>query len=154
MSSVEPNVVHVAPSMRLSRLGLIVAFAVMIAAGLAVYALFPASVGGPSLPVAVSIDRDAVTMPGGQGAVLTPVVRVTNQADFPLGRLTIELNGQYLLMQASPLPAGESIVLPQEIFTDKRSSQRFNPGRYRVEEVVVTGQLPSNARGVSKFEFE
>jgi hypothetical protein len=49
---------------------------------------------------------------------------------------------------------GEEFVVPQQVFTDKRSSQRFDPSQDEVEDVVATGQLPSGARGVSIFEFE
>lgn len=143
----------VAPTMRLSRGGLIVSLLAMVAAGLGMYALFPESVGGPPLPVNVTIGHRAVEAVGGRGAVLTEAVVIENPTPSPIGRLSIEINGQYLLFQNRPLAAGEVLVLPQEIFTDKRSSHRFRPEKYDVEEIVVTGQLPSGARGVSRFEF-
>lgn len=115
--------------------------------------MFPDSVGGPPLPVTAAIDRQPIETTGGQGALLTEVVVVQNQADHEIRRLSIEINGQYLLFQDSPLAVAEKLVLPQRVFTDKRSSQRFNPDKYQVEEIIVTGQLPSGARGVSKFEF-
>ncbi len=144
---------RIAPSLQLSRRGLTLCLLAMVAAGLSVYAMFPDSVGGPPLPVSVSLDRQTVSTTGGQGAVLTEVVVVENKADHELKRISIEINGQYLLFQNSPLAIGEKLVLPQRIFTDKRSSQRFNPAKYAVEDVVVTGQLPSGARGVTKFDF-
>jgi hypothetical protein len=145
--------VRVSPHNQLSRSALAFAFAVMIAVGLAVYAVFPESVGGPPLPVTVSVEEAPVETINGQFAVMTEVIRVTNTSEGPIGNLTVEINGQYLMTQASPLSAGESIVLPQQVFTDKRSSQRFDPGSTDVDEVVVTGQLPSKSRGVSQFEF-
>jgi len=156
--SVDPpqdrEIVRVAPTSQLSRGAMIASFGVMIAIGLGVYALFPASVGGPPLPVVVVLEDAPVETTGGNNvAVVTKVVRVTNQLDQPIKNLAIELNDQYLLMQASPLQPGESLVLPQAVFTDKRSSQRFDPLTQTVTEVIVRGQLPSKARGVSKFEF-
>ena len=66
--------------------------------------------------------------------------------------MPININGQYLLFRDSPLKPREELVLPQRIFTDKRSSARFNPSKYPVEEVTVTGQLPSGARGLTHFD--
>jgi hypothetical protein len=143
----------VAPTMRLSPRGLTIALLSMAGVGLSVYAMFPDSVGGPPLPVAVALDRQPIETTGGQGALLTEVVVVENKAEHEITRLSIEINGQYLLFQNSPLAVAEKLILPQRVFTDKRSSQRFNPAKYDVEEIVVTGQLPSGARGVSKFEF-
>ena len=142
-----------APTTRLSSRGLTIALLSMAIVGLSVYAMFPESVGGPPLPVTVTVDRQPIETTGGQGALLTEVVVVENQADHDIKRLSIEINGQYLLFQNSPLLVAEKLVLPQRVFTDKRSSQRFNPDKYEVEEIIVTGQLPSGARGVSKFEF-
>ncbi|MEO1528228.1 MAG: hypothetical protein AAFX06_22630 [Planctomycetota bacterium] len=154
MTTQEREIVRVAPNRRLSRSALIGLFVIAISAGLGVYAMFPSSVGGPPLPVEVSLEKAVIDTTGGGVAVLTDVVTVHNPTEDPIGNLSIELNGQYLLIQASPLTPGESLQLPLEVFTDKRSSQRFNPRRHAVTEVVVTGQLVSRARGVSKFEFD
>ncbi|MCO8124045.1 hypothetical protein NHH03_20035 [Stieleria sp. TO1_6] len=151
----EPReIVRVAPTAQLSRRAMIAAFAVMIGVGLAVYAMFPNSVGGPPLPVTVTLGAEPVETVSGGMAVLTPVVIIRSDLDQPIRNLAIELNDGYLLMQASPLQPGEQLVLPQEVFTDKRSSRRFDPDRQQVTEVIVRGQLPSKIRGVSKFEFE
>ena len=144
----------VAPTMRLTRAGLLFSLAAMVGAGLGVYALFPESVGGPSLPVRVTLDRQPVETANGSGAVVTEVVVVTNLADHPIPKLSVDVNGQYLLFRDSPLKIEEALVLPLRVFTDKRSSQRFNPEKYDVEDVTVTGQLPSGARGVTQFLFE
>lgn len=144
----------VAPTMRLTRAGLLLSLASMVGAGLGVYALFPESVGGPSLPVRVMLDRQPVETADGSGAVVTEVVVVTNLTDHPIPKLSVDVNGQYLLFRDSPLKIKETLVLPLRVFTDKRSSQRFNPDKYDVEDVVVTGQLPSGARGVTQFLFE
>ena len=89
----------------------------------------------------------------GQGPVATEVVIVKNLEPFEIPRLSIEINGQYLLFRDAPLLANEELILPQQVFTDKRSSQRFNPRKYEVEDVVVTGQLPSGSRGVIKVDY-
>lgn len=151
---VDPSLPSVAPTLRLSRRGLILCLIAMVGVGLGVYSLFPSSVGGPSLPVDVTLDRRMVETVGGQGAIATEVVVIRNLADHPIPRLSIDINGQYLLFRDSPLNVAEELVLPQRVFTDKRSSYRFDPSQYDVEEVVVTGQLPSGARGVTKFEFQ
>ncbi len=144
---------RIAPTTRLTRVGLIASLLSMVVAGLAVYSLFPSSVGGPPLPVEVTLDNQPVVTVSGVGAVLTEVVVLRNLSDHEIPKLTIDINGQYLLIQNSPLKVGETLTLPQRVFTDKRSSQRFEPSSYDVEDVVVTGQLPSGARGVSKFDF-
>ena len=143
----------VAPTLQLSRGGLTLCLLAMVVFGLTVYSLFPESVGGPPLPVEVQLDTQPMETTHGMGAVLTEVVVIRNLSDHEIPKLTLEINGQYLLYQAPPLAVGESLVLPQRVFTDKRSSQRFNPSKYAVEDVKVTGQLPSGARGVTKFEF-
>lgn len=153
VAKTEPTA-KVAPTLQLSRTGLMMSLLAMVTAGLAVYTMFPESVGGPPLPVEVAIDSQPVETTSGRGAVVTEVVVVKNSSENEIPKLTIEINGQYLIIQEKPLSIGESLVLPQSIFTDKRSSQRFNPGKYDVADVTVTGQLPNGARGVSKFEYE
>jgi hypothetical protein len=143
-----------APNLRLSRVGLITTLAAMVICGLSVYALFPESVGGPPLPVRASIEMLPVETTSGKGAMVTEVVVVENLTDAEIGKLTIDINGQYLYLQNSPLGPREKLVMPQRTFTDKRSSARFDPVKYPVEDITVTGQLPSGARGVSKFEFD
>lgn len=150
----ESEIIRVAPTSRLSRSALIAAFGVMIAIGLGVYGLFPDSIGGPALPVTVSLEEAPVETTAGNIAVLTKVVTVKSDFDQPIKNLAIELNGDYVMMQASPLAPGEKLVLPLSVFTAKRSSRRFDPSQQVVDDVIVRGQLPSNARGVSKFEFE
>jgi hypothetical protein len=144
----------VAPTLQMSRRALVFCLLAVVGIGLGVYSLFPSSVGGPSLPVDVQLDRRMVETVGGRGAIATEVVVVRNLADHPIPRLSIDINGQYLLFRDAPLQVAEELVLPQQVFTDKRSSYRFDPSQYDVEEVVVTGQLPGGARGVTKFEFE
>ncbi|QEG00701.1 hypothetical protein Mal15_47730 [Stieleria maiorica] len=148
------DIPRVAPTRRLSSRALLAAFGMMIAVGLSVYALFPESIGGPPLPVRVSLDRAPLPTTGGKVAVLTDVVTVTSELDQPIRHLTIILNGHYEITQASPLQPGGSLTLPQSIFTDKRSNRRFEPETQRVTEVLVRGQLPSKSRGVSKFTFD
>jgi hypothetical protein len=143
----------VAPTLRLSRRGLVFSLLAMAGAGLSVYSLFPDSVGGPPLPVEVLLDRRLVDTVGGRGAIVADVVVVRNLADHRIPRLSLDINGQYLLFREAPLEVGEEFVVPQQVFTDKRSSQRFDPTKYEIEDVVATGQLPSGARGVSKFDF-
>ena len=144
---------NLAPTLQLSKHGLILCLLGMVVVGLTVYSLFPESVGGPPLPVEVQLDTQPMETTSGMGAVLAEVVVVRNLSDHEIPKLTLEINGQYLLFQDPPLAVGESLVLPQRVFTDKRSSQRFNPSKYAVQDVKVTGQLPSGARGVTKFEF-
>ena len=141
------------PHLGLSRRGLIFSLLAMVAVGLIVYSLFPASVGGPSLPVEVSLDYRMGDAVNGQGPVATEVVIVKNLEPFEIPRLSIEIKGQYQIFRDAPLLANEELILPQQVFTDKRSSQRFNPRKYEVEDVVVTGQLPSGSRGGIKVDY-
>ncbi|MDA8744086.1 hypothetical protein N9N28_05590 [Rubripirellula amarantea] len=144
----------IAPTLRLSRRGLIASLLAMVVVGLSVYAIFPESVGGPPVPVKVTLGRQPIETPGGAGAVLADVVIVENLTDHPIAKLTVDINGQYLYLQNAPLEPRQSLTLPQRMFTDKRSSARFEPTKYHVEDIAVTGQLPTGARGVSKFEFD
>ena len=48
----------------------------------------------------------------------------------------------------------ETLVLPQRMLTDKRSSTRFEPTKYPVEDITVAGQLPSGARGMTQFKIQ
>ncbi len=105
-----------------------------------------------TLPVNITLDRRFVETRDGTGAVLTDVVVVESLADFDIPNVTLDLNGQYFLYQDSPLKAGDTLVLPQQIFATK-SNQRFTPGRYPIEDVTVTGKLPSGARGVTETPF-
>ena len=148
------NASAVAPRLRLSRRGLCVCLALMVAAGLSVYAMFPERVGGPPLPVAVELGKGAMPTADGAGKLLTEVIVLTNLADHPIPRFSIEINDQYLLIRDAPLAAKERLELPQRVFTDKRSNHRFNPIKYPVEAVTLTGQLPTGARGVTRFLFE
>lgn len=144
----------VAPTLQLSRTGLVASLAAMFGLGLSVYAIFPESVGGPELPVLVIVDKLPVVTTGGKGAVITDVVVIENLSDHEIPKLTLDINGQYLYLQNSPMQPRETLQFPQRMFTDKRSSARFEPSKYTVEDIVVTGQLPSGARGVSTFEFQ
>jgi len=144
----------VAPSLHLSRNGLCICLALMVAAGLSVYAMFPESVGGPPLPVAVELGQGPVPTSDGAGKGVTEVIILRNLADHSIPKFSIEINGQYLLFREAPLEAKERLELPQRVFTDKRSNHRFNPVKYPVKEVTLTGQLPGGARGVTRFLFE
>ena len=157
MSDSQPQVSQpqrVAPTLQLSSRGLLLSLAVMALVGIGVYAIFPDSVGGPPLPVKVTVGQQPVELSEGGIAKLTEVVVIENLSENEISRLGIEINGQYLLHRKSPLPVGEPLVLPQRVFTDKRSSQRYRPDKYPAKEIVVMGQLPSGSRGMSKFEFE
>ena len=85
---------------------------------------------------------------------MTEVILFQNLTDHAIPKFSIEINGQYLLFRDAPLEAQETLVLPQRVFTDKRSSHRYNPVKYPVKTVKVTGQLPTGARGVTQFVFE
>ena len=144
----------VAPRLHLSRRGLCTCLLLMVAAGLSVYAMFPERVGGPPLPVGVEIGKGVMPTADGAGKLLTEVIVLTNLTDHPIPRFSIEINDQYLLIRDAPLAAKERLELPQRVFTDKRSNHRFNPIKYPVEAVTLTGQLPTGARGVTRFLFE
>lgn len=142
------------PRLHLSRRGLCICLASMVFAGISVYAMFPDSVGGPPLPVSVELSKTPMPTADGTGSLLTETIVLTNLTDHAIPRFSIEINGQYLLFRQTPLGKKERLELPQRVFTDKRSNHRFNPVKYPVEEVVLTGQLPSGARGVTRFLFE
>ncbi len=119
---------------------------------LSLYAVLFGRAAEHKLPVEVKLDRRFVETRDGGGAVLTDVVVVESLADFEITNVTLDLNGQYFLYQDSPLQVGETLVLPQQIFATK-ANQRFVPGRYPIDDVTVTGRLPSGARGVTEVPF-
>ena len=75
---------------------------------------------------------------GGRGLVAAEVVVVNNLEEFAIPRLSIEINGRFLLFRDPPLEALEELVLPQEVFTDTKSNQQFDPRVFEVEDIVVT----------------
>lgn len=150
----KPERLRQAPTLRLTRTGLIACLSAMVIGGLSVYSLFPEQVGGPPLPVNVRVELQPVETTSGVGALMTEVVVVENLIDDEIRKLSIDINGQYLYIQNSPLAANEVLVMPQRAFTDKRSHTRFDPVKYPIEDIVVAGQLPNSSRGVSKFEFD
>ncbi len=149
-----PHQPSVAPTLKLSRRGLVFSLLAAAIAGLSVYATFPESVGGSPLPVDVRIDRQPVATADGVGAVITGVLVVQNLSDHEIPKLTIKINRRYLLIRDSPLQEKERIVIPLQVFTDKRSSQRYDPLTNPPQELLVTGQLPSGARGLRHFDFD
>ena len=75
----EGEVVRVAPKMQLPRAALLGLFAVVIGAGLGrLRDCFLDSVGGPPLPVEVSLDKAPVDANVANLSILTDVIRITN----------------------------------------------------------------------------
>ena len=146
---------RIAPTLTLSSRGLLLLLLLVCLvplSGLTLYAMVFGRAAEYKLPVNITIERRFVETRDGTGAVLTDVVVVESLADFDIPNVTLDLNGQYFLYQDAPLKAGETLVLPQQIFATK-SNQRFTPGRYPIEDVTVTGKLPSGARGVTETPF-
>lgn len=146
------------PTATLPGWGLFAVLGSIAMVGIGVYSLFPESVGGPPLPIDVEVKTTLVDAAvGGPQAgsvkLSSEVVELTNQSDQSIAHLTVIINGHYQLARQSPIEAGETLTLPQSIFTDKRSSRRFNPTLIDVDKVVVRGQLPSGTRGVSVYRF-
>lgn len=145
----------IAPTPRLSGRGLLLLLllvSLLPLVSLSVYAIFFGRAADHDLPVEVLLDKRPVNAIADQGSVLTDVVVVKNLAEYSIPNLTINLNGQYFLYQNSPLEISETLVLPQQIFKTK-ANQTFVPGRYSIDEVTVTGRLPSGARGVAEVRF-
>ena len=146
----------IAPTPRLSSRGLFIALALTCILPLTALSIYAAVFGRAiqnTLDVKVTLERQLVPTVNGVGAIPTDVVRIENQTGHDVPNLTVDLNGQYFMYQDSPLADGETITLPQNIFATK-SNQRFVPGRYRIEDVTVTGRLPSGARGVIEVPFD
>lgn len=151
----------VAPTAKLPGWGLLGLLVMIAVVGLSVYATFPDAVGGPPLPVDAEPTLAVVPTVGSTesddptagGNVSAKVIRVVNRSDGPIKHLNVILNGHYMIVRDSPLQPSETLDLPQAIFTDKRSSRRFDPRRQTVDKIVVRGQLPSGVRGVSVYHF-
>jgi hypothetical protein len=152
-SSIENDgsAISVAPTVKLSARGFLIALACMAAFGLSIFSLFPDSVGGPPLPVKVVVEKTMVETVGGMGKMPTDCVIVTNISNGPIAHLVVVINGLYRLDRQAPIAPNESLTMPLSIFTDKRSSRRFDPTTYEVTKVVCNGQLPKGTRGVSVF---
>lgn len=121
-------------------------------ASLSIYAIVAGRAHEHGLPVEVLIDRIPLPTADGNAQILEDVVVVTSLADHDIAKVTVNLNGQYFLYQDSPLVAGGTLVVRQAAFATK-SNQRFVPGRYPIDSILVTGQLPSGARGVKEATF-
>tara|TARA_R110002049_G_scaffold2750_2_gene21565 strand:+ start:383896 stop:384405 length:510 start_codon:yes stop_codon:yes gene_type:complete len=145
----------IAPAPQLSGRGLLwllLLVSLLPLVSLSVYAIFFGRAADRELPVEVVLDKRPVDALGQRGSILTDVVVIKNLADHAIPNLTVNLNGQYFLYQNSPLAVDETLVLPQQIFKTK-ANQVFVPGRYPIDEVTVTGRLPSGARGVAEVPF-
>lgn len=145
----------IAPAPRLSPGGLFLALGAVCLfplITLTAYAVIFGKASEHKLPVEVLIDRRPLPTVNGRGLVLDDVIVIQSQADFDIPNVTVNLNGQYFLYQDSPLTAGEELVVRQAAFATK-SSQFWEPGRYPLSEITVTGKLPSGARGVTEVQF-
>jgi hypothetical protein len=145
----------IAPTPQLSRRGLFIALATVCFVplfGLTLYAVIFGKASEHDLPVEILIDRRPLLTVEGNSKLLDDVVVVTNEADFEIPNITMNLNGQYFLYQDKPLAVGETLVLRQAAFATK-SSQFWVPGRYPITEITVTGKLPTGARGVKEVQF-
>ncbi|MEM6366555.1 MAG: hypothetical protein AAF745_19165, partial [Planctomycetota bacterium] len=119
---------------------------------LSIYAVVAGKAIEQTLPVAITIDRRPLPTINGQGRVLEDVLVVESEAEFDIPNVTMNLNGQYFLYQDKPLAAGETLVVRQAAFATK-SNQYWVPGRYAITKVLVTGRLPSGARGVTEVLY-
>ncbi|MEO9592283.1 hypothetical protein [Rhodopirellula bahusiensis] len=145
----------IAPTPQLSTRGLFLALATVCFVplfGLSLYAVIFGKASEHELPVEILIDRRPLLTIEGNSKLLDDVVVVTNEADFEIPNITMNLNGQYFLYQDKPLAVGETLVLRQAAFATK-SSQFWVPGRYPITEITVTGKLPTGARGVKEVQF-
>jgi hypothetical protein len=145
----------IAPAPRLSARGLFLALGAVCLfplITLSVYAIVFGKASEYKLPVAVLVDRRPLPTVDGKAQVLDDVVVIQSQVDFDIPNVTVNLNGQYFLYQDKPLAAGEELVVRQAAFATK-SNQRWVPGRYPLDEITVTGKLPSGARGVTEVQF-
>ncbi|WP_286766014.1 MULTISPECIES: hypothetical protein [Rhodopirellula] len=145
----------IAPTPQLSTRGLFIALATVCFVplfGLSIYAVIFGKASEHELPVEILIDRRPLMTVEGNSQLMDDVVVVTNEADFEIPNITMNLNGQYFLYQDKPLAVGETLVLRQAAFATK-SSQFWVPGRYPITEITVTGKLPTGARGVKEVQF-
>lgn len=105
------------------------------------------------LPVDVTIGNRMMPVADGSGAVMTEVVVIENNSEAEIPNLDISINKQYFLYQGTPLKEGDELVVPQAIFSTK-SNQRYDCKKYPVTKIIVTGKLPSGARGVFEKKFQ
>ncbi len=147
--------ISIAPKATLSGPGLLLILLGTCLAPLIVLSVYKATIGPAveaRLPVRVIIDQRPLATADGRGALIDDVVVIENPQDFDIPQLTINLNGQYFMYHDRPLAAGESLVIRQSVFATK-SNQRWVPGRWPLTGVLVTGQLPSGARGVLEVNY-
>lgn len=119
---------------------------------LSIYAVVFGKASEQKLPISLLLDRRPLPTVDGRGQMLADVVVIQSEADFDIPNLTVNLNGQYFLYQDAPLIAGEELVVRQAAFATK-SNQLWVPGAYPVTKVLVTGRLPSGARGVTEVLY-
>lgn len=143
------------PAYQLSGRGLSALLFTVIATTMTILVVSTLSMGravDKPLPVDVAVGKRPVPVPGGGGAMMTDVVILSNQSGDSIPNLDISINSQYFLYRDAPLAQGEELVLPQSIFSTK-SSQRYDPERYPLTSITVTGRLPSGSRGVIEKAF-
>ena len=147
--------ISIAPKPTLSGPGLLLILLGTCLAPLIVLSVYKATIGPATeatLPVRVIVDQRPLATADGRGAMMDDVVVIENPQDFDIPHLTINLNGQYFMYHDRPLGAGESLVIRQSVFATK-SNQLWVPGRWPLSKVLVTGQLPSGARGVLQVDY-
>lgn len=145
----------IAPGPRLSTRGFFIALAMVCLIPLSLlstYAVLFGSATERSLPVRAHIDRRPVLTHDRSAPTLQDVIVVENGADFAIPNFAVDLNGRYFLYHDKPLAAGETLVLPQSVFTN-RTGQRWVPGHHQVKTITVMGKLPSGARGVTEVTY-
>ncbi len=145
----------IGPAPQLSTRGFFIALALVCLIPLTILSTYAVLFGKATerkLPVSVTIDRLAVPTSPGQPPELQDVIIIQNDADFVIPKLYVDLNGQFFMYPDQPLAVGEKRVLPQSEFVN-RTSQRWVPGNFRIDEVTVMGKLPSGARGVTEFHY-
>jgi len=145
----------IAPVPQLSSRGLFLSLAAVCLTPLitlSVYAFLYGKASENLLPVNVLIDRRPLPTLDGRARILEDVIVIENEADFAISNVTVNLNGQYFLYQNKPLTIGEELIVRQAAFATK-SNQRWVPGRYPIDEITVTGKLPSGARGVTELSY-
>ena len=146
---------RIAPTPQMSSRQLILALIAVCLAPLITlsgYAVLYGKASEQKLPVEILVDRRLLPTIDGRGQMLDDVLVIKNENDFDIPNVTLNLNGQYFLYQDKPLAAGETLVVRQAAFATK-SSQFWEPGVYQITKILVTGRLPSGARGVTEVLY-
>jgi hypothetical protein len=108
----------------------------------------------PKLPALVRLETMWITSQDtDQGPRLVPCVSIKNPTDSGWNNLSIGLNEQFYAGEPKGISSGSVVSVPLEAFIARNGSASFPVGNRDIKLITVFAQIPSGARGVSKYSI-